>query len=162
MLKFVYSLPIPRAETAFVLAPAYYKSLLLLPLRANAGPSHSVCVCVCEVCRVLGSTGRAPHAGHPQELLGGLPDGVCNMVSRISLMPIESPGCWYPSFSSCLSCTAHFSILDRLRKKWVSFAGSQTTGEAGCTSQATHLPYRRKCGHRRSLSGPSCVNLGEE
>ena len=81
------------------------------------GSSHRVCVCVNEVCRVLGQGGwlwanwEDPQGTHPQMLLGRLLEGDCEAVNRIYslLMPSKNPICQSLSFLSPPSLAGHDS-----------------------------------------------------
>lgn len=69
---------------------------------------------------------------HPQQLVGGLRDGISGSVSRICvlLMPSKNPGCCSASPSPLSKHAAHFSILDGIRKRWASLAAFHTAEES--------------------------------
>lgn len=69
-----------------------------------------------------------------QQLMGRIPDGVHEVVSRlcIPVMSFESPDCCSPSHSLPPTYVVHLGFMARVRKKWVSvllglFMGQQPT-----------------------------------
>ena len=93
--------------------------------------------------------GEGMQVRSPQQLLGGLPDGVCEMVgSSISPTSSESWLLCSHSLSQAFSLTDHLSNLGELRKKWASWAEFYTAGEA----RHSHIHSR---GENRRLRGIS-------
>ena len=102
------------------------KTHMCFPRGYMQGASHTGRGCVCmrsmEHWGWLWTSWGDPQVRHPQQLVGGLRDGISGSVSRICvlLMPSKNPGCCSASPSLLSKHAAHFSILDGVRKKWAS------------------------------------------
>lgn len=85
MLRFVCLLSVPWSWASFCACSlVYWKSLPLLPLKASAWP-RTKWECVWVMWMESGGQLEGPIGRLPLVACGGLPDGVCNTVSRIHM-----------------------------------------------------------------------------
>ena len=90
----------------------------------------------------VGQLGGIHRGGIPLQLIGSLPNGVHEAVSRICipLKSSENPGCSSLSPSLPPSPVVNLSVPEGARKKGSSWAGSHVTGEIECSPKPSHLP----------------------
>ena len=152
MLKFVWFLPVPQSWASFLhmltsglqrLALAATESADREPameLGGGGGQGNEVRGALeVPVVQLVGSKAR-----RPQQVLGRLTDGVCKTVSRICRI---FGVCGSPSLSHT-SCASYLSILNGVKKKWVSLA-------AFCTAEEARLALTFACRGNHGQEGPA-------
>lgn len=157
MLKFAYFLSIPLTS--------HLRRLTNLGWGSGAHPQHRPGGggVGSEMCAALGCPWAVwgdPQASCPQQLVGGLPDGVRKVAGRIVLLkPSESPGCLLPGPSTPPPVVQHTRRSGcGEREKW---AGCPTVGEARRSRPRSHLPLGEKSLAKGALLALGCA-LGEE
>lgn len=134
---------------AFCICPvAIHKGLCSLPLGMLTGRDHGVGICVSGTLEVLGvPMGQLgnPQVRHPQWLMSGLPDGVCDAVSRIHIIltSSKSPGSCSPSHFLTLSCEVHLIFFWMGQGRMVSLQHFIPLGILSTHLHAFTFPHRR-------------------
>jgi len=160
MIKFVWFLPVLQSWAGFLcMLTSHLQRFPLTPVRAciqNWSQAEGVYVWGAQ------STGiTVGQLGFAQCLVGELPNGVCNVVSRIhfSLMSSKSPCCSSPSSHTPQPRhEAHLNILDGAKKKWVFLAASYTAGKVRLPLTCSHFTPKEEI-TRQGLSWHWAVPL---